>query len=256
MKFENNQLHDLLEVKYRQYNQPEFIATDPIQIPHQFSKKQDIEIAGFFAATLAWGQRSTILKNANQIMNWMHHVPHDFILNFEAVDLNAFENFKHRTFNGIDCIYFLTALQNIYRKYESLEDAFFPASFNKNIPENISYFKKLFFSFPHLNRTEKHIADPLRSSAAKRLNMFLRWMVRKDDFGVDFGIWNKINASELFCPLDVHSGKIARKLGLLKHRQNDWKAVEELTSQLRNFDTYDPVKYDFALFGLGVFEKF
>jgi uncharacterized protein (TIGR02757 family) len=246
----------LLETKYKQYNQPEFIETDPIQIPHLFTKKQDIEIAGFFAATLAWGQRITILKNATQLMEWMDYSPYDFIINFEYSDLKIFEGFKHRTYNGIDCIYFFKSLQYIYRKSLSLEDAFFLNSSNINVAENISNFKKLFFSLPHQIRTEKHLADPQKGSAAKRLNMFLRWMVRKDEHGVDFGIWNKIKPSELYCPLDVHSGNVARKLGLLNRKQDDWKAVEELTTQLKKFDKNDPVKYDFALFGLGVFEKF
>jgi len=256
MSLNQNELFELLETKYKQYNQPEFIETDPIQIPNLFTKKQDIEIAGFFAATLAWGQRTTILKNANQLMSWMDHAPYDFILNFENYDLRIFENFKHRTFNGEDCISFLKAFQYIYRNFESLENAFFPSDSNHNIPENISNFKKLFFSLPHQNRTEKHIADPMKSSAAKRINMFLRWMVRQDEHGVDFGIWKAVKPSELFCPLDTHAGNVARKLGLLNRWQDDWKSVEELTTQLRKFDKNDPVKYDFALFGLGVFEKF
>ena len=251
-----NELSDLLESKYHQYNQTEFIETDPIQIPHLFIEKQDIEIAGFFAATLAWGQRSTILKNATQLMKWMDNSPFDFILNFESKDLNQFNTFKHRTFNGDDCRYFLLGLQNIYKKFDSMEDAFISDSEELYIPEMISNFKKTFFSLTHLQRTEKHMADPLKGSAAKRLNMFLRWMVRVDKFGVDFGIWKKISPSKLYCPLDVHSGNVARKLGILKRKQSDWKAVEELTSQLRKFDPEDPVRYDFALFGLGVFEKF
>jgi len=256
MNLDHNELHELLETKYKQYNQPEFIELDPIQIPHQFTKKQDIEIAGFLASTLAWGKRATILKNANLLMSWMNHAPHDFILHFENLDLKVFETFKHRTFNGEDCICFLKALQQIYHQTESLENAFFPSTLNHNIQENISNFKKLFFTLPHLNRTEKHIADPMKGSAAKRINMFLRWMVRKDEHGVDFGIWKKIKPSELFCPLDTHSGNVARKLGLLCRQQDDWKAVEELTAQLRLFDKDDPVKYDYALFGLGIFEKF
>ncbi len=256
MKFEHNELYELLETKYKQYNQAEFIDTDPIKIPHQFSKKQDIEIAGFLSATLAWGQRKTILKNASQIIEWMDHSPHDFILNFEESDLLAFENFKHRTFNGIDCVFFLKSLQEIYLKSPSLEDVFFPEYSNISVAEDISNFKKLFFSLPHQNRTEKHLADPLKGSAAKRLNMFLRWMVRKDEHGIDFGIWKKVKPSVLYCPLDVHSGNVARKLGILSRKQSDWKAVEELTSQLQKFDNNDPVKYDYALFGLGVFERF
>ncbi len=256
MVFEENELYELLEGKYRQYNQAQFIDTDPIQIPHLFSKKQDIEIAGFFAATLAWGQRPTILKNASQLMDLMDHSPHDFILSFQEKDLILFNQFKHRTFNGEDCKYFLIALQNIYKKFDSMEEAFISDTKAQLIPEMISRFKTLFFSSSHLHRTEKHLADPLKGSAAKRINMLLRWMVRNDQFGVDFGIWKTISPSKLYCPLDVHSGNIARKLGLLKRKQSDWKAVEELTSQLRRFDPQDPVKYDFALFGMGIFEKF
>jgi uncharacterized protein (TIGR02757 family) len=256
MNLSFDELKDLLESKYYQYNQSEFIETDPIQIPHLFTKKQDIEIAGFLAATLAWGQRATILRNANKLMEWMDHSPFDFILNFESEDLNQFNTFKHRTFNGEDCRYFLMALQNIYKEFDSMENSFVSGSPDLNIPEMISDFKKLFFSISHQQRTEKHLADPMKGSAAKRINMFLRWMVRNDQFGVDFGIWEKISPSKLYCPLDVHSGNVARKLGLLSRNQSDWKAVEELTTQLRKFDSKDPVKYDFALFGLGVFEKF
>lgn len=255
-QLEHHELQDLLETKYRQFNKPEFIETDPIRIPHQFTKKQDIEIAGFLAATISWGQRVTILKNATQLMEWMDDAPYDFILNFQESDLKTIETFKHRTFNGIDCTYFLKSLQTIYREFGSLEDTFSPLLTKQNMAEIISNFKKLFFSLPHQKRTEKHLADPLKGSAAKRLNMFLRWMVRKDEHGVDFGIWNKISRSVLYCPLDVHSGNVARKLGLLHRQQNDWKAVEELTAQLRKFNKEDPVKYDYALFGLGVFEKF
>lgn len=255
MKLSFHDLQDLLESKYIQYNKLEFIQTDPVQIPHLFTKKQDIEIAGFLSATLAWGQRPTILKNAKMLMERMDDSPHDFILNFGASDLKIFDNFKHRTFNSDDCIYFIKALKNIYQKYDSLENAFFDQTLIQ-IPENISNFKKRFFALPHQNRTEKHIADPLKKSAAKRINMFLRWMVRKDEYGVDFGMWKKVSPSQLFCPLDVHSGNVARKLGLLRRIQNDWQAVEELTNELKKFDPNDPVKFDYALFGLGAFEKF
>jgi len=255
MKLSFHDLQDLLETKYIQYNKLEFIETDPVQIPHLFTKKQDIEIAGFLAATLAWGQRTTILKSAKKLIEWMDDSPHDFVLNFEASDLKIFRQFVHRTFNGEDCIYFLKALKNIYQNYRSLEFAFFNDS-SLQIPLSVSNFKKIFFALPHQNRTEKHIADPLKNSAAKRINMFLRWMVRKDEFGVDFGIWDQIAPAQLFCPLDVHSGNVARKLGLLKRSQNDWKAVEELTNELRKFDPNDPVRFDYALFGLGVFENF
>lgn len=257
----NQQLRSFLEEKQERYNRPDFITSDPISIPRQFSKKEDIEIAGFLAATIAWGQRPTIIKNANELMKRMDLAPHDFILNHTKKDLSQFKNFKHRTFNGIDCAFFLKSLQNIYKKNHSLEDAFTPFSSRRGsggevAKSAITNFRKTFFSIPHPHRTGKHISNPEANSSSKRLNMFLRWMVRKDKCGVDFGIWNNIKMSELMCPLDVHSGNVARKLGLLHRKQNDWQSVEELTSRLRVFDANDPVKYDFALFGLGVFEKF
>lgn len=245
-------LYSFLEEKYEQYNRPDFIESDPISIPHKFLKKQDIEIAGFFSATIAWGQRTTIIRNANELMRRMDFTPHDFILNHRKKDLLPFKNFKHRTFNGTDCGFFIKSLQTIYKKYKSLENVFT----EKDTKSAITNFRKIFFSIPHPSRTEKHISNPAENSSAKRLNMFLRWMVRKDNRRVDFGIWNTIRMSELMCPLDIHSGNVARKLGLLHRKQNDWQSVKELTGRLRKFDANDPVKYDFALFGLGVFEKF
>ena len=271
------QLKDFLETKYLQYNQPDFISTDPISIPHQFKKKEDREISAFLAATIAWGQRITILKNANLILRMMDNSPHDFILNFTEDDLKPFAKFYHRTFNGHDAQFFLASLQNIYRHQGGLEKVFKaplppkggikistdqPTRVSKASPsfggvgEAIIHARKIFFQPDHFKRTEKHFSDPSQKSASKRLNMFLRWMVRKDTNGVDFGIWKSISPAQLICPLDVHSGRVARKLGLLKRKQNDWQAAEELTNNLRCFDPYDPVKYDFALFGLGVFEKF
>lgn len=249
----NDQLKSFLNSKFLQYNTREFIQTDPISIPHQFSKKEDIEISGFLAAIISWGQRKTILNNANQLMEWMDWAPYDFIINATDPELIKFINFKHRTFNGWDCVTFIKALQNIYRNHDGLKGIFLSKN---DIKEGIVNLKKIFFELPHLERTRKHIADPLKGSSAKRLNMFLRWMVRRDNSGVDFGIWKSIKSSQLYCPLDVHSGHVARKLGLLKRKQNDWKAVEELTESLRKFDPDDPVKFDYALFGLGVFEKF
>ncbi len=248
-------LFDFLEEKYHRYNSPEFIDTDPIQIPHLFKLKQDREIAGFFAATLAWGQRKTIIKNATELMEWMDYSPFEFVKNFNEFDLKPFRNFKHRTFNGEDCIHFMKAFKSFYSSYNSLEEAFIINN-NFSAKESISNFKERFLGTFIFSRTSKHIADPLKNSAAKRINMFLRWMVRNDKYGVDFGIWNKINPKDLYIPLDVHSSNIARKLGLLTRKQNDWKAVEELTNSLKEFDPKDPVKYDYALFGLGVFEKF
>jgi uncharacterized protein (TIGR02757 family) len=248
----------LLDRKVEQYNSPAFITTDPISVPHHFSRKQDIEIAAFLAATLAWGQRSTIISSATKLIDWMDNQPFDFVLNFSEKDLSPFRKFVHRTFNAEDCAYFLWALKSIYQHNSSLEDAF-TDSFSyleKNTKSAILTFRNSFFALEPLTRSQKHVANPAKNAAAKRLNMFLRWMVRNDDRGVDFGIWSKILPSQLICPLDTHSGRVARKLGLLQRRADDWQAAEELTENLKRFDPNDPVKYDFALFGLGVFEKF
>jgi uncharacterized protein (TIGR02757 family) len=251
-------MRDFLEEKYHLYNKPTFIETDPISIPRKFSRKQDIEIAGFLAATIAWGQRPTILKNANDILRRMDQSPYDFIRNFERTDLNRFKGFVHRTFNSDDLIFFFKSLQRIYTTYPSLEDLlikFVPPN-STDLGSAITQWRSEFFLPKHLPRSEKHFSNPATGSACKRINMFLRWMVRKDEYGVDFGIWTKVNPALLTCPLDVHSGRVARKLGLLERKQDDWKAAIELTDRLKAFDPKDPVKYDFALFGLGVFEKF
>jgi uncharacterized protein (TIGR02757 family) len=252
------ELKIFLDEKVKQYNRPDFIGSDPISIPRRFTRKQDIEIAGFLAATIAWGQRPTIIRNANKLMAWMDESPHEFILHHTPKELKPFKTFVHRTFNATDCLYFLTALKHLYTKYDSLEQAFAGGNgwTGKDAGEAIGRFRMHFFELPHPDRTRKHLSDPAEGSAAKRMNMFLRWMVRKDKTGVDFGIWNAIPPSALLCPLDVHSGNVARKLGLLKRTQNDWRAVTELTDALRKLDPLDPVKYDFALFGLGVFEGF
>ncbi len=252
------ELKEFLDEKTVIYNSPSFIQDDPISIPHRFSLKQDVEIAGFLTATIAWGQRPVILKNASSLLLRMDNDPYAFIMNFSKNDLSPFLNFVHRTFNGTDCSFFLKSLQNIYRNNGSLE-SLFTTSFNtllhKDYRESINNLRKIFFSLPHPARSGKHFANPEEGSAAKRINMFLRWMIRKDASGVDFGIWN-LNPALLTCPLDVHSGRVARKLNLLKRKQNDWTAAAELTNSLKKFDKEDPVKYDFALFGLGVFEKF
>ena len=248
------ELYEFLEEKHERYNRPEFIENDPISIPHLFNKKEDIEIAGFLTAVIAWGQRTTIINNAKKLMNLMEGSPYDFIINAQIADLGTFKNFAHRTFNGIDCVYFIKSLQNIYKNHGGLEAVFNRSG--EDLKTAISGFRSIFFELPYPARTLKHISDPAANSAAKRINMFLRWMVRKDNRGVDFGIWDKIRMSRLYCPLDVHSGRVARKLGLLKRRQSDWKAVTELTGKLSEFDPADPVKYDFALFGLGVTERF
>lgn len=250
------ELKSFLDYKVEEYNNPEFIVTDPIQIPHRYSKKEDIEIAGFLTATIAWGNRKSILNNATHLMELLWDSPHDFVVNHTGSDLHSLENFVHRTFNGIDLQFFVHSLQNIYRKYNGLEGIFNSHAEEDNLQTGIHNFKKIFFELPHLPRTEKHVSDPEKNSAAKRINMFLRWMVRNDKAGVDFGIWNNIKPSQLSCPLDVHSGNTARKLGLLKRKQNDARAVQELDRSLRSLDPTDPVRYDFALFGLGVFEKY
>lgn len=253
----HTELKDFLEEKYDQYNRLSFIETDPVSIPHQFTKKEDIEIAGFLAATIAWGQRPTIIRNAQRLVQWMEMSPYEFITSAKEKDLAPFKAFTHRTFNGTDCIYFIRSLKNIYTKHGGIE-AVFSRTVNKNdtdLKNAIVHFRETFFELPHPARTTKHISNPADNSAAKRINMYLRWMVRSDK-RVDFGLWKKIKPSQLSCPLDVHSGNVARKLGILKRTQNDWKAVDELTRNLKKFDANDPVKYDFALFGLGVFEGF
>jgi uncharacterized protein (TIGR02757 family) len=256
MSLHKSELKVFLDEKVILYNNPSFIETDPIQIPHQFSIKEDIEIAGFLTATIAWGNRKMIINNANKLMDLLDNSPFDFIMNHEQSELKRFDNFVHRTFNTIDIIHFLKALQHIYQNYNGLENTLSIKDNSKTYQKSISDFKQLFFEIPHQLRTQKHISDPLRGSAAKRINMFLRWMVRNDSCGVDFGIWKTHNPANLSCPLDVHSGNVARKLGLLTRKQNDGKALKELDQNLRNLDKRDPSKYDFALFGLGVFEKF
>ncbi|HLU85021.1 MAG TPA: TIGR02757 family protein [Vicingaceae bacterium] len=250
----SSEIYQLLEEKFIQFNQTSFIENDPISIPHLFSAKEDIEIAGFLAATIAWGQRKTIVTNARKMIQLMDDAPYDFILHHEDKDLWRLKGFVHRTFNSEDFEFFVKALQHIYINHGGLESVF--ARNAENMQQSIHYFKKVFFEIEHPQRSTKHIADPLKKSSAKRINMFLRWMCRNDKSGVDFGIWKSISPKHLMCPLDVHSGNVARKLGLLTRTQNDWQAVEELTYQLRKFDKNDPVKYDFSLFGLGVFEGF
>lgn len=251
-----SELKEFLDLKAQHYQSREFIEADPIQIPHRFSKKEDIEIAGFLAATIAWGNRTSIIKNATKMMSLMDESPYDFITNLEAKDLEVFNGFVHRTFNAEDLKYFVVALQNLYKNHGGLETAMSQDAAELGVQPALHHFKKRFFELPHQIRTQKHLADPLKGSAAKRINMYLRWMVRSSSTGVDFGIWESIHSRQLSCPLDVHSGTIARKLKILDRKQNDAKAVLELDNQLRLMDAEDPVKYDFALFGLGAFEKF
>ncbi len=271
-----NHIAELLNEKVEKYNRPNFIANDPICIPHRFTKKQDIEIMGFWAATLAWGQRKTIINKCTELVNYMDNSPHDFILNHSENDLKPFLNFKHRTFNDIDTLYFIHFFKKYYQNHDSLEDAFLSGQ-QKLVeitkqklvgicnpdPRNgtglqiqsnrINGFFTLFFDDEAApTRTRKHVASPQRGSSCKRLNMFLRWMVRQDDKGVDFGIWQQIKPSQLVCPCDVHVDRVARSLGLIQRKKTDWQTAVELTETLKELDPNDPVKYDFALFGLGV----
>ncbi|WP_256013061.1 TIGR02757 family protein [Desertivirga xinjiangensis] len=286
-----NDLKTFLDSKADQYNQPAFIENDPVVIPHQFSLKQDIEISGFFASMLAWGQRKTIINKCRELMERMDTAPFDFILNHQEDDLKSLLGFKHRTFNDTDLLYFVHFFKQHYEKFGSLEDAFLPKKtdapfradyFDESVTDQgdiesaspvcysgelirtpvgveamLNSFKTYFFSLPDFpSRTIKHVSSPRQKSTCKRLNMFLRWMVRKDNNGVDFGLWSRISPSQLICPCDVHVERVARKLNLITRKQVDWQAALELTERLREFDPSDPVKYDFALFGLGIEEKF
>ena len=240
-----------------QYNRPKFIEADPICIPHLFSKLQDIEIMGFWTAMLAWGQRKTIINKAKELIQLMDGQPYDFILNHQESDRALFKDFKHRTFQYTDTLYFLEFFQWYYRQSDSLETAFsrFIKEEDENIENGLLGFHELFFSLPTApQRTRKHLSTPARKSSCKRLNMFLRWMVRKDSNGVDFGLWSKIKPAQLLMPLDVHVDRVARKYNLISRKQTDWRTVVELTENLKRFDPDDPVKYDFALFGIGVLE--
>jgi uncharacterized protein (TIGR02757 family) len=256
MLLNTNDLRSFLDEKVNQYNTSEFINLDPVQIPHMYSEKEDIEIAGFLAATISWGNRVSILKNAKRMMVLLGNSPYDFICNHKDTHLQNVNRFVHRTFNGTDLICFIKALNYLYQNQNGLEGVFNNNKTNDSLQPAIHQLKQMFFSIPHPERTQKHLSDPMKGSAAKRINMFLRWMVRKDKSGVDFGIWKNISPSILSCPLDVHTGNVSRKLGLLNRNQNDAKAVAELDTNLRRLDCVDPVKYDFALFGLGIYENF
>ncbi|MFT4856339.1 MAG: hypothetical protein ACI9UV_002299 [Algoriphagus sp.] len=252
-------LKGFLDEKVAYYNCPNFIILDPISIPHSFSKKEDIEISGFIAAILAWGQRKTILNKCKELFELMDNDPHQFMLHHLESDLKPFLTFKHRTFNDIDTLYFIHFFSWFYKKHASLEEAFLLGQSGKvdSMYSILTQFQEFFFSLDDSpSRTKKHIATPQRKAACKRINMFLRWMVRSDDKGVDFGIWKKISPSQLICPCDLHVDRVGRKLGLITRKQTDWQTAIELTERLREFDSEDPVKYDFALFGLGVEEKF
>ncbi|MGE5107822.1 MAG: TIGR02757 family protein [Sphingobacteriales bacterium] len=249
-------LKEYLNRKVDEYNQPSFIKNDPVSIPHLFTKQQDIEIAGLFAAVFSWGNRTTIINKSKELMQLMDNAPHQFIAQHKQKDLKKLLSFKHRTFTADDLLYFIEFFHHHYKKYESLETAFTEGMDKKSstIENGLIGFKEYFFSQEHLKRTEKHISSPVQKSTCKRLNMFLRWMVRRDKKGVDFGIWKNISPAQLICPIDVHVARVAKRLNLLQRKQTDWQAALELTDYLRNLDKQDPVKYDFALFGIGAME--
>ena len=252
-----NQAHlrAFLEEQVDRYNRPAFVINDPISIPHRFKKRQDIEISGFVAATLAWGQRKTIISKCREFFSYMDDAPYDFVRFHQEDDLKPFLNFKHRTFNATDALYFIAFFRQWYQQYDSLEDAFLIGmnSDSEDVEPGLIGFHNTFFGLPNFPaRTKKHVATPARKSACKRLNMFLRWMVRQDDRGVDFGLWRRLRPAQLVCPCDVHVDRVGRELGLITRKQTDWQTALELTQNLKQFDPADPVKYDFALFGLGV----
>ena len=252
----HNELSEFLEERHQLYNQPDFVASDPIQIPHSFTQKHDIEISSFLAASIAWGNRKMIIGNAQKMVQLMGNKPYEFIMQSSANDFDKLPHFVHRTFNNEDFAFFLKALKHIYTRHNGLKTVFTEGYLQtETIFGALVHFRKVFFEIEHPQRTEKHVSNVLKSTAAKRLNMFLMWMVRNDRRGVHFGLWPGIPQSKLMLPLDVHTGRVGRCVGLLKRKQNDWKAVEEITASLRQFDPTDPVKYDFSLFGAGVFEK-
>lgn len=255
MNFPGQELKEFLEFKYHQYNSPGFIESDPVSIPHRYSRKEDIEIAGFLAATIAWGNRKSILKSAQKLMQLMDDEPYAFVTSASGKEIARMAPLAHRTFNGSDAVFFLRSLRRIYRETGGLE-ALLAHTGDLPVKERIRNFREIFLSDDPGNHAAKHIANPGKGSSAKRINLFLRWMVRRDTHGVDFGLWRDLSPSMLICPLDVHTGSVARELGLLRRKQNDWQAAEELTAALRTFDPEDPVRYDFALFGTGVFESF
>ena len=251
-----SELKDFLEAKVIQYNTFDFIEPDPISVPHRYKLKEDIEIAGFLAATIAWGNRTMITKNGHRMMDLMGDSPYDFVMSHDEYQLERLESFVHRTFNSDDFKHFIAALQHIYTNHNGLQSIFTKHQTDDSLQPAIQQIHNTFFEIPHLDRTKKHVANPSKGSVSKRINMYLRWMIRNDNEGVDFGLWKSISPAKLSCPLDVHSGNVARKLGILNRKQNDTKALTELDTSLRLLDKNDPVKYDFALFGLGIFEGF
>jgi uncharacterized protein (TIGR02757 family) len=256
VELNKDELKDFLDAKVLQYNTIDFIEPDPISVPHRYKLKEDIEISGFLASTIAWGNRKMITKNGHRMMDILGDSPYDFVMSHDELQLERLEGFVHRTFNADDFKHFIKALKHIYTNRGGLQQIFIDNQTDTSLQPAIHALNEAFFEIPHLSRTRKHVADPNKGSVAKRINMCLRWFIRQDNKGVDLGIWDNISPSKLSCPLDVHSGNVARKLGLLTRQQNDSKALMELDTNLRLLDPNDPVKYDFALFGLGIFEGF
>ena len=252
MQLNPNDLKEFLDLKVAQYNTFDFIESDPVGIPHRFKIKEDIEIAGFLASSIAWGNRKMIVKNGHRMLDLLGNSPYDFVMNHNENQLENLDFFVHRTFNALDFKHFIKALQHIYTNKNGLETIFFENQTEDSLQNGILALNNAFFEIPHLQRTQKHVANPTKGSAAKRINMFLRWMVRKDNKGVDFGIWQNLQSAQLICPCDVHVERVARKLNLISRPKPDWAMAEELTANLRQLDPTDPVKYDFALFGMGV----
>ncbi len=255
MGLTKSELKDFLDEKVNEFNTVDFIEPDPISVPHRYSLKEDIEIASFLASSIAWGNRKMITKNGHRMMDLLGDSPYDFVMSHQEHHLERLETFVHRTFNGEDFKYFIKGLKHVYSNHGGLESIFIKYQTENSLQPAIHELNRIFFEIDHPQRTRKHVADPMKGSVAKRINMNLRWLCRKDNKGVDFGIWD-INPAKLSCPLDVHSGNVARKLGLINRKNNDLKALEELDNSLRELDRNDPVKYDFALFGLGIFEGF
>ena len=249
---DQDKIRDLLEIKYQEFNTRDFIKTDPVQVPHSFSKKEDVEISSFLSCTIAWGKRQMIINNAYRLMDLMKKSPYEFLMNSSEKEWASLGSFVHRTFQAIDLMYFLDALKRIYRDHGGLEKVFNDGYVQGGVYDALIHFRRIFMQWSPPDRTNKHVSNPAKGSAAKRLNLFLMWMVRKDDIGVHFGLWPKISMSDLIIPLDVHVGRVSRSLGLIERNANDWKSANELTSVLKEFDPDDPVKYDFSLFGMGL----
>jgi len=255
-RISREEIRELLELKHSQYNRPEFILNDPLSVPHSFTRREDIEISAFLTATIAWGNRLSIIRSANRMMDLMDRSPYEFVRHFQPGEHDGIQSFVHRTFSGVAFDFFLQRLRQVYTRQGGLETVFTEGYDAGGIFGALAHFRKIFIPDGTPGGIARHISDVEKGSAAKRLNLFLMWMVRSHRSGVHFGLWKGIPASSLMIPLDTHVARVARELGLLTRKSNDWRAVEELTKQLRKFDPEDPCRYDFSLFGLGVFDKF